>query len=265
MFVRRPLLSVVTAVRSGAGTIDRTIDSVVALKRRFAIEHIVVEGGSTDNTIDVLERRSVDLDIVHVAVPGGISEALNNGISCASGRFVTILGSDDRFNGDGAMQLLDRLQREDDAAVWVANVWLVDPTTGAQEHRRADVRQLRRYMSVYHAAMFVPLSIYRAIGVYDASFRYAMDCEWVHRAVARGITFKQANLAVACVQLRGTSHRHITDSMSEFRRSVTLHGLARPLNAAYYQVRQTLVQTLLRIGVIRALYLRVRRRNQGYP
>ena len=52
----RPGISVVTAVLDGAGTIERCLDSVWR-QRKYVLEHIVVDGGSTDGTVDILQRR----------------------------------------------------------------------------------------------------------------------------------------------------------------------------------------------------------------
>ncbi len=91
-----PLVSVITVVLNNEANIQTTIDSVFT-QNYPNIEHIVIDGGSTDNTVSIL-KKNLDKISIFVSEPDlGIYDALNKGIKCASGSVISILHSDDVF------------------------------------------------------------------------------------------------------------------------------------------------------------------------
>jgi len=89
-----PLVSVITVVRNGATTILQTLESV-RLQRRVPVEHIVIDGVSTDSTIDILKNMQSD-QLRWISEPDqGIYDAMNKGITLAHGEWLLFLGADD--------------------------------------------------------------------------------------------------------------------------------------------------------------------------
>ena len=90
------LLSVITVVRNGAETISHTIDSV--RKQRDAhFEHIIVDGASTDQTLDII-RLNQHERLRWISEPDrGIYDAMNKGIAMAHGEWILFLGADDEL------------------------------------------------------------------------------------------------------------------------------------------------------------------------
>ena len=89
-------ISVVTPSLNQATFIGRTIESVFAQTGDFTVEYLVVDGGSTDGTLDVLERYRGELRTI-VEKDDGQSDALNNGFSRTTGEVLCWLNSDDTF------------------------------------------------------------------------------------------------------------------------------------------------------------------------
>ena len=96
-------LSIVTVCLNAAGTLDRAITSVARQKNRDSeTEYLIIDGGSTDGTLDLI-RKWAGLGIVSrwISEPdAGIYDAMNKGISLATGRYVCLLNSDDEFEED---------------------------------------------------------------------------------------------------------------------------------------------------------------------
>ncbi len=90
----RPLVSIVTIVLNRRGSLPRTIDSVRA-QTYPNIEYIVLDGGSTDGTVDVIKSNLDRIDRWRSARDGGLYEALNEGVRQARGEFVQFVHSDD--------------------------------------------------------------------------------------------------------------------------------------------------------------------------
>jgi cellulose synthase/poly-beta-1,6-N-acetylglucosamine synthase-like glycosyltransferase len=90
----RGLLTIITVAFNSATTLERTIDSV-GRQTYPNIEYIVVDGGSTDGTLDLLRQRDRDIDLWLSEPDGGISDAFNKGIALGRGEFIALLNSDD--------------------------------------------------------------------------------------------------------------------------------------------------------------------------
>src|SRR5689334_6995758 len=89
-----PMVSVVTVVYQGARTLQETIDSVVA-QGRDDLEYIVVDGGSTDGTLEILERNRRHITSWRSEPDRGIYDAMNKGIRLARGQLIKLLNADD--------------------------------------------------------------------------------------------------------------------------------------------------------------------------
>jgi glycosyltransferase involved in cell wall biosynthesis len=102
-----PMLSVVTPVFNGARFVTETLDSVAGL--RTPHEHVVVDGGSTDGTVQLLSERE-DPSLVWVSEPDrGQTHAVNKGLAMARGEFLAWLNADDTYvpeNVDAAIEVL---------------------------------------------------------------------------------------------------------------------------------------------------------------
>ncbi|MFC1603328.1 glycosyltransferase, partial [Pseudomonadota bacterium] len=92
----RPLISVVTVVYNGVRNIEQTIKSVINQVYEN-VEYIVIDGGSTDGTVDVLKKYDSQIDYWDSVPDNGISDAMNKGVSHASGDYIIFIHADDYF------------------------------------------------------------------------------------------------------------------------------------------------------------------------
>ena len=91
---RAPLISVITVVRNGAATLATTLASV-HMQRQIDVEHLVIDGASTDGTIDIIKANESE-QLRWISEPDhGIYDAMNKGISLARGEWLLFLGADD--------------------------------------------------------------------------------------------------------------------------------------------------------------------------
>jgi glycosyltransferase involved in cell wall biosynthesis len=106
-------VSIIVAVRNGAGTLQRCLDSIAA-QDIASRETIVVDGASTDGTRELLERNLRDGRIdAYVSEPDrGVYSAWNKGIRRARGRWICFLGCDDAFHDPGALRALVKAAEE---------------------------------------------------------------------------------------------------------------------------------------------------------
>ena len=108
MFIRNNYMkfSLITPTYNSAATISRTIVSVIA--QEFSdLEYIIIDGGSKDNTLDIIKSYQSKINIKLVSEPdNGIYNAMNKGIKLASGEVVGILNSDDLFFDNSILNLV---------------------------------------------------------------------------------------------------------------------------------------------------------------
>jgi putative colanic acid biosynthesis glycosyltransferase len=91
---RKPLVSVITVVRNGAETIAETLHSV-RTQRQVDIEHLIIDGGSSDSTLEIIKTYQHER-LRWISEPDdGIYDAMNKGISFAQGEWLLFLGADD--------------------------------------------------------------------------------------------------------------------------------------------------------------------------
>lgn len=253
-------LSVVTALLNQVDTVEETLESVSAI-RSLGVEHIVVDGGSNDGTLDVLDRYRSSIDVMISESDRGISDAFNKGISQSSGQYVSILNGDDRFRPEIRDVLSGIRNGRYSSDILYGDVIQFDAVKGVREHCRADIGQVDRYMSVYHPAMLVKRAVYESVGVYDLGYKLAMDSDFVHRCVAHNIGFEHVGCTLAEMRLGGISHRNIGSAMYEFQKSVVSNGLSSTSKAIAYRWRQTLLHYVLSITGVRSVWASIRGRS----
>jgi len=187
----KPTFSIVTCTWNSAATLADTLASV---QRQTCqdVEHIFVDGGSTDATLDMIAaypgRKRVLRD-----VGGGISRAMNQGIEAATGEYVAHLHSDDYYATDDVLDTVAR-RFADERVDWVYGTVqvlkdgeLIPPypmlpfTYGSFAAGRA---------SVPHPAVFIRRSAFGRVGMFDEQLKYAMDIDlWLRLGrVARPAT-----------------------------------------------------------------------------
>jgi glycosyltransferase involved in cell wall biosynthesis len=184
-------VSIVTAVRNGAGAMRVTLESV-AQQSWQDLEHVIVDGASTDATLDVVRRYPARLGAVVSERDSGVYDAFNKGLKLATGDFIVFLGAGDCFSGPRAVEKLVLAAQAAGTGVAFADLAIVDPATGRLlRHYRSSRFTPGRIASGYmpaHPTMLIHRSIYAKFGGYNASYRVAGDFELVVRALGLGQT-----------------------------------------------------------------------------
>lgn len=257
MYKKTPKLSVITPTLNASSTILETLRSVAYVREFCEIEHLVVDGGSDDGTLEIVSAFRPRPEQILISQEAGISSALNLGLESASGQLVGVLNADDLYLPETG-QILQGLKVSFDT-VLVGDVLLFQKSVRDGERRNANTSSLARYMSVFHSSMWVPLEVYRRYGGYLTEYEYAMDSELVHRWIAAGVTLQRVPLLISAMRLGGKSHRNMWRALTEFYRSVITHGLQSHPVANWYRFRQWFAQTLLRPPRVRNWYLAARK------
>ena len=206
-------ISIITAVYNNRDTIEAAIQSVLAQTHR-EIELIVIDGGSTDGTREVLARYESSIAILVSEPDDGIYHALNKGIDLASGEAIGFLHSDDLFGDSFTIErvvsaLVD--PTVDAAYGDLVYVRKLDPTRVVRYWRAGAYRPelLRRGWMPPHPTFYARRALYRRHGGFEVSLRIAGDYDCMLRFLVAGA--KIAYIPQVQVRMRtgGTSNRSI--------------------------------------------------------
>ena len=209
----RPLISIVTPSYNQAQFIERTIDSVLEQSGDFDLEYRVIDGGSTDGTVDLLKKYGDRIDWVSERDHGQV-DAINKGLRRATGDLVGWVNSDDVLL-PGALSRVARAFRDHPEIEWVhGRCRIID------EHDRPMRRWMafyKHYRSLHHTfenlltenyisqmTAFWRRSVHDEIGYLDPEFDLAFDYEFFLRLARRGDPFYIED-EVACFRWYETS------------------------------------------------------------
>ena len=224
--MENPLVSIITCTRNSAATITDTIRSV-ASQQYSPLEHIIIDGGSTDDTLNKVEKlRPVyeDGKSLHVVSghDNGIYFGMNKGISIATGSVIGFLNSDDYFSSSHVLGILMEAFRPDTDAVH-ANLHYIS--------RRKPFRTVRRYSSRFfsrrmmllgfmpaHPTFYCRREYFSRFGVFDTSMPVAADFDLMLRMIYCGrINTRYVDIDAVTMRTGGASTRGLTSLRSIMR------------------------------------------------
>jgi len=182
-----PLVSIITPTLNRARLLEATIWSV----RRQTypnLEHIVVDGGSTDGSLEMLRRFEREYPLRWVSEPdAGMYAAINKGMRMASGGIVAYLNSDDLYVPWAVEVVVEHFRRHPEVDFAYGASVAVDDDTGVQTMQFEppfNLDHIRRSGFLCQPAVFWRASAGAAVGPFDESLRYAADIDFWMRAGA---------------------------------------------------------------------------------
>lgn len=227
--------SIIIAVRNGEGTLQRCLDSVAA-QTWANRETIVVDGGSTDGTVEILRRNASRLAYWVSEPDRGICHAWNKGLAQARGDWVCFLGSDDfLWAPDTLERLAPALARAYPPVRVVYGQTALVNGDGAEMQRIGEdwlsaKERFAEIMCLPHTGLMHHRSLFAAHGEFDESFRIGGDYEMLLRELRAGEALFVPDLLVAGMRHGGLSSDPAgsLEMMREFRRAQLKQGLRRP-------------------------------------
>jgi glycosyltransferase involved in cell wall biosynthesis len=182
----QPLVSVITPSYNQAHFIEETIHSVLA-QEYPAIEYIIVDGGSTDGSVEIIQKYSSQLSWWISEKDKGHADALNKGFAHASGEILAWLNSDDTYYPGAVSEAVAYLQAHPEVGMVYGDADLTDETgrvIGRFAARQTDYRRLLRgSVHIPQATTFFRAKLWRQIGSLDLSLFFAFDYNlWVQLA-----------------------------------------------------------------------------------
>lgn len=236
-------LSVITINRDNRTGLERTLHTI-AEQTRLPDQTVVIDGGSSDGSIDVIQKYEWPGLVWKSEPDDGIADAFNKGVSFIPDGFILFLNSGDAFSD---FEVVERIcqEVEDDSVLHVGGVRLVDKqgnvvrTVPSRRTMRKQV--LRNYLP--HQGMLIPRELFTRYGEYDPSYRLGMDYEWSLRLVKKGIREVDVlPFSIADCEIDGISMTDYAATFAAYHRARMQHRImSRPVSwlvSAFYTIRR---------------------------
>ncbi|PWT96537.1 MAG: glycosyltransferase [Bacteroidetes bacterium] len=199
----KPLVSIITVVYNGEQFIEGAIQSVIN-QSYTNIQYIVIDGGSTDNTINIINRYKDHIAVFISERDNGISDAFNKGLKQAKGEIVGILNADDWYELDGLEKVVTNLG-DNDVVYGDLRLWKDEKPDAIF---KGDHDYLTREMTINHPTVFVRRKCYEKYGGFSMDFRYAMDYDLLLRLRVNGCKFAYVPSVLSNMRWGGVSDKY---------------------------------------------------------
>lgn len=175
-------VTIITVCFNSEKTIGETIESVLS-QTYDDIEHIIVDGDSSDGTMAVVKNYIDDIDVVVSEPDSGIYDAMNKGLSLATGDVIGILNSDDFYSSrDVIKNVVDRFCQQPENDIVFGDVVFVDPEKTDRVVRFYNSRRFKPWKLRFgwmppHPATFIKKETYNVAGKYSLDYKISADYE----------------------------------------------------------------------------------------
>lgn len=208
-----PKITIVTITYNSERYLEQTITSVIE-QTYTNREYIIVDGGSTDGTLDIIKKYESEIDNWISEPDNGIADAMNKGIDLATGDYILFLHSDDYLVNSSVLEraseyLGDRFD------IFFFQV-LHDITEQDQVSSNRSLGWLTNFkMGSCHQGQLCSRKLFQRIGKFDTSFKIDMDYDLILRAYRAGTSCNSINMPLAVMRLIGISSRTDWKSLRE--------------------------------------------------
>lgn len=210
-----PKISIITIVYNNVRDIEHTILSVIN-QTYHNIEYLIIDGASTDGTLDIIQKYRGSIDTLVSEKDAGIYDAMNKGLAKATGDYVLFLNSGDELFDNHTIQTI--VTKGKGADIIYGETKLVDEERkiiGDRRHKapaQFDWKSFQYGMNVCHQAIYVKREIAQP---YDLQYKLSADVDWVICAAKQAKTTQNVNCYVARYLVGGMSQKRHKQSLNE--------------------------------------------------
>lgn len=218
-----PTISVITVVFNDVRNIEKTIKSII--NQTFSkIEYIIIDGGSTDGTLETIKRYRDYIDILVSEPDAGIYDAMNKGVALAKGDFLSFMNSGDEFFSSDTIKLL--VPEIDQADVIYGSTEVYEASGQKRNFSPGYPPKFYYNLPFNHQSVFVKTEVHRKY-IYDTRFRVYADLLLFHQLLKDGYEFKRIETVVAKYDATGISATVTKSLLNErYRAGNIIHGKA---------------------------------------
>lgn len=228
----KKIISIIIATYNAEKKLERCLNSIVTQKND-QLELLIIDGYSTDRTMDIVRNFADSIDVVVSETDKGIYDAWNKGIHLATGKWIMFLGADD-YLLEGSMKVYWQYLEEhvlEFVDIITAQSKLID---AKEKYKRVlgnpyNIKEFRCYMKISHGSTLHNRKLFDELGDFDISFKICADYEFLLR---KRLNAGYIDAPTIAMQIGGMSNTIIGlwegFQVKRYRRSIPL-----PLNVYY--------------------------------
>jgi glycosyltransferase involved in cell wall biosynthesis len=228
-------ISLITVVFNAESTISRCIQSVIGQNFKN-IEYIIIDGGSTDNTVNIINGYRKNISIFLSEPDKGIYDAMNKGILLASGNIVGMLNADDFFADETILSEVNQIFLRNDADITYGDLDFVnDKNRVVRKWRSGEYsnNKFNRGWMPPHPTFYCKRKLFEQYGLYSLDYGTAADYElmlrFIHRHKAEAFHIKKVMVKM---RIGGASNKNYQNRLKglwfDFK-AMRNNGISLPL------------------------------------
>ena len=236
--MNKPKITIIVASLNSQETIEKTIVSIKYQKYE-PLEVIVVDGGSTDDTIKIIRKHDLP-NLKIISEPDkGIGDAWNKGLRLSSGDIIGILNSDDYYEQNIFQGISDLFLKAEGPFIGFGDVILVNEKDNT---RKIVVGRLRGKLGLLNGFGFLHPSVFfnrqalERVGFFNPRICVAVDTDWLLRAVSLGIAFKKIP-SLTYMRTGGVSDVNRYTGMGEYADALVRNGYSELFMLIFFMFR----------------------------
>ena len=221
-----PTFSVITITYNAAATLEETILSVIS-QTYHHVEYIIVDGASTDGTMQIVERYRNKINKVVSEPDKGLYDAMNKGIDLATGDYLVFLNAGDSFHADTTLQqMVHTIKGKELPDILYGNTAIVDAQRHFVRMRRLappdelSWKSFRQGMLVCHQAFIVKRTLAEH---YNRQYSFSSDFDWCIRMMKKAHTLHNTHLTLIDYLDEGLTTQNHKASLRERYHIMTRH------------------------------------------
>lgn len=204
----KPLISVITVVFNGEKFLEDTIQSVIN-QSYDNVEYIIIDGASTDGTVDIIKKYEDQIDYWISEKDNGIYDAMNKGLSLCHGDIIGLVNADDYLYLDSLEKVADVFKDETTMFTYGqvdligedGNIFGKAISIGTESLKY----KLFKHMPFLHPTMFVKAAVYQKLGLYNLDYKLSADYDFTLRLVENNVLGKRLNFSTGVFRVGGAS------------------------------------------------------------
>ncbi|MFH6963246.1 glycosyltransferase family 2 protein [Flavobacterium plurextorum] len=209
-----PLLTIITVVRNGEEIIEETIESV--LKQEYNnIEYIIIDGGSTDNTIERIKKYENSIDLWISEPDKGIYDAMNKGISLATGEFINFMNAGDSFCNSNVCNLVVNNLLTNDCDVIYGDFIAINKNNSILIKAK-DISKIYHGSLFSHQSCFVKSKVLKE-NLFDLKYRIASDYNQFLILFLKNKSFYYLPIPFSIMLIDGVSYSNVKTYVEQIK------------------------------------------------
>ena len=223
-WIGKPLVSVITVVYNSETLIEKTILSVLE-QTYFNIEFIIIDGFSSDKTIEIIKKYNNQIAYWMSEKDSGLYDAMNKGLSYATGEYVWFINSGDKIYADEVLETIFEIEGAD-ADIYYGETMMIGSTDEEIGLRRLSTpeelswKSFRKGMLVSHQSIIVRKSI---APLFETQYRFSADFDWVLKCLKKAKNVKNTKMVLSKFLDGGLTKKNIVPGLKERFRIMCKH------------------------------------------